>query len=182
MIEGLFQYQSLNLCKKSTALTDSNGKALDSVNSVNLGKMEYKGKATINGNYLYDKIQYDSPLELENINTDYGDSVEVYGKIPKNSIRIPKIDGCSCSPDFMYVLKAKTGNAKKMNLVIEAKRYNSFDEDARGTEKDTKKYMIEYFKALEETIKEKNIDVKFEYQLAKDKVVSIIEDIIRTNQ
>ena len=182
MIEGLFQYQSLNLCKKSTALTDSDGKALDSINSVNLGKMEYKGKATINGNYLYDKIQYDSPLELDNINTDYGDSVEVYGKIPKNSIRIPKIDGCSCSPDFMYVLKDKTGNAKKMNLVIESKRYNSFDEDARGTEKDTKKYMIEYFKALEETIKEKNIDVRFEYQLARDKVVSIIEEILGTEE
>lgn len=42
--------------------------------------------------------------------------------------------------------------------------------------------MIEYFKALEETIKEKNIDVRFEYQLARDKVVSIIEDIIKTNQ
>lgn len=178
MIEGLFQYQSVNSYKKSTSLTDSDGKVLESVNSVNLGKMEYKGKATINGNYLYDRIQYDSPLELENINTDYGDIVEVYGKIPKNSIRIPKIDGCSCSPDFMYVLKDKIGNAKKMNLVIESKRYNSFDEDARGTEKYTKEYMMEYFKALEETIREKNVDVKFEYQLARDKVVSIIESLI----
>ena len=178
MIKGLFEYQSVNSYKKSTALTDNNGNVLESVSSMNLGKLDYKGKATINGNYLYDNIQYDSQLELENINADYGDTVEVYGKIPKNSIRIPKIDGCSCSPDFMYVLKDKTGNAKKMNLVVESKLYDSFDEDARGTEKYTKEYMIEYFKSLEETIKEKNIDVKFKYQLARDKVMSIIEDIL----
>ena len=181
MIQGLFEYQSVNTCRKSTVLTDEQGKMVDSINSSNLGKMEYKGKATINGNYLYDEIQYDSPLELENINTDYGDKVEVYGKIPKNSIRIPKIDGCSCSPDFMYVLKDSAGNAKKMNLVVESKKYNSFDEDARGVEKYTKEYMLEYFKALEESLKDKNIDVKFEYQLAKDKVVSIIENILSIN-
>ena len=181
LIQGLFEYQSLNTSKKDTFLTDSKGNMLESVNSANLGKQEYKGKATINSNYLYDKIQYDSPLELANINTDYGDKVEVYGKIPKNSIRIPKIDGCSCSPDFMYVLKDINGKAKKMNLVIESKNYDSFEEDARGTEKNTKDYMQKYFDTLEEKMKEKNIDLKFEYQLAKDKVVSIIENIIEND-
>ena len=79
----------------------------------------------------------------------------------------------------MYVLKDSNGKAKKMNLVIESKKYDSLEEDARGTEKDTKKYMQKYFETLEEKMKEKNIDLKFEYQLAKDKVVSIIENIIK---
>lgn len=182
-IEGKFEYQSINTSKRETSLTDSDGNMLDSISSGNLGRMECKGKATINSKYLYDTIQYDSDFELRNINADYGDSVEVYGKIPKNSIRIPKIDGATCSPDFMYVLNDSKGNAKKMSLIIESKNYNSFDDDSRGTEKYTKEYMQKYFETLEKNMREKNIDIKFKYQLAKDKVVSIIEKLLEnTNE
>src|SRR5699024_10188867 len=70
--------------------------------------------------YLYDSFVYDSPIEADNIQMGGLDKVEVFGKIPRSSIRIPMYFGGTTSPDFMYVIHDKDGNPA-LNLVIESK-------------------------------------------------------------
>ena len=48
------------------------------------------------------------------------EDVVVYGKIPRRSISIPTIADSSYSPDFMYVVKRRTGE-KELNIVVETK-------------------------------------------------------------
>ena len=74
-------------------------------------------------NYLYDSCAYDSDLEHKNITTEIKSSiasVEVYGKIPRRTVRIPTYADGTYSPDFMYVIKRNDGK-KQLNLVVETK-------------------------------------------------------------
>lgn len=58
-------------------------------------------------NYLYDSCSYDSEMERNNIThsiiSDIA-SVEVYGKIPRHTVRIPTYADGTYSLDFMYVI------------------------------------------------------------------------------
>ncbi len=176
MIEGLFSYIKVGQ-KTETKLTDAKGMLKESINASDVGVNLFTGSATISDKYLYEDVRYDSPLELNNIKTNIDDKIEVFGKIPKNSIRIPKIDGATCSPDFMYVVKDKNGNTKKMNLVVESKNDKN-REQLRKTEELTEKYMRKYFECLEKSVEEENISIKFDYQYANDKILSLIEDYV----
>ena len=102
--------------QKKTPFTDSNGNLVP-VLAANLGTEYEYGEAP--SKYLFDEIYYDSSLEKDNIKTNI-DSVEVYTKIPKRSVKIPVPGGKSYSPDFAYVVKDKDGKSN-LNLVVETK-------------------------------------------------------------
>ena len=176
LINGNFEYVHVG-SKKETFLTDEKGNMKSEVNSSYLGINQYVGSAKISDKYLYEDINYDSDIERKNIIDEVDDRIEVFGKIPKNSVRIPKIDGATCSPDFMYVVKDSDGKTKKMNLIVESKNYKS-EEDMRATEKYTKDYMKKYFECLQEQVKDENISIKFDYQFQVTKMIDIINSII----
>ena len=176
LINGNFEYAHVGN-KKETFLTDDKGKMKNEVNSSYLGVNNFTGSAKISDKYLYEDINYDSDLERKNILEEVDDRIEVFGKIPKNSVRIPKIDGETCSPDFMYLLKDNNGKTKKMNLIVESKNYKS-EEDMRETEKYTKEYMKKYFECLEDQVKDENISIKFDYQFQVTKMIDIINSIL----
>ena len=175
LINGKFSYEYVGE-RKETFLTDENGKIREEVNSSYLGTKVFRGSAKISDKYLYKDITYDSDIELNNIKTD-DERIEVFGKIPRNSVRIPKIDGKTCSPDFMYVIKDNKGKTKKMNLVVESKDYQSY-EGMRGSEILTKEYMNKYFECLKAQVKDENISIRFDYQLKTDDMIDIIKKMI----
>ena len=180
-IEGIFNYVATDVLKKVTALTDEKGNAKSEIQSNLLGTNTIDGYANLSDKYLYEDLRYDSDIEKNNIlNVNYGDDIEVFAKIPKNSIKIPKVDGKSCSPDFMYVVKNKNEKEKKLNLVIESKDYETKN-DMRKEEDLTQKYMKKYFEKLKENADSKNIDLRFNYQFKMDKIVDIIEDMLNKN-
>lgn len=124
-------------------------------------------------NYLYDVCCYDSQLERENITNDVISDiaeVEVFGKIPKRTVRIPTYADGTYSPDFMYVIKKKDGT-KQLNLVVETKDKSEIDpEEGRK---------INSAKKLFEQMQKELSNVKFTAQLRGHTMVKIIEDIIK---
>lgn len=169
-LKGHFTYKKANIPVIKTALTNFDGTPVDTITKLYIGSKDAAG--TFNKNYLYNSLAHDSDLELENIRADI-DSVIVYGKIPRKSISIPTIDGYTYSPDFMYLLKQKDGT-KTLNLVVETKDYEH-EADIREAENYRMECAEEFFKAL----KLDGINVTFKRQLKNNKMVSIIENVLK---
>ena len=118
--------------------------------------------------YLFDKILYDSEIELENIKANISE-VEVYTKIPKNSIRIPLVGGGSYSPDFAFVIK-QTDGMRKVNLVVESKG------KAKDDLSKNEKMRIEHAKVFFKNIQ--GVDVHFTTQLSQQKIYDLIQETV----
>lgn len=149
-----------------TAFTDNKGNPLSEIDSTNIGVL--KDDAIPSANYFFDKIFYDSALELENIKKDIT-SVVVYTKIPKSTIRIPVAGGGTYSPDFAYVVNRKDGK-QQLNLVVETKGKD--DVDLGMAEGQKIKHAEQMFHELN---KNSDIEVKFATQLRGNNIVDIIK-------
>lgn len=122
-------------------------------------------------NYLYDACCYDSQLEMDNITLDVTSNiaeVEVFGKIPKRTVRIPTYADGTYSPDFMYVVKRKDGT-RQLNLVVETKDKTELDPE------ETRKITCAY--KLFEQMQREVSNVRFRKQLHGEQMVKIIEDL-----
>ena len=148
-----------------TKLTDKNGNPLKEINASDIG-VNYSDERVAD-NYYFEKLFYDSELEKENIKYN-DDVIEVFTKIPKNSIKIPIIGGKSYSPDFAYVLK-RGDEIRKVCFVIETK---DKDEKDLTLEEKIKIKMAEKF--FNEKIK-----IVFKKQLRKDKIEKIINSVLK---
>ena len=166
---GRLSYQKVNLPVHPTALTNKDGKVREVVTQGRLGTKILPGEAQ--NKYLYDVVAFDSDLEKENILSSI-EEVIVFGKIPKNSIRIPIIDGGTYSPDFMYVVKKNDGS-KELNIVIESKDVQT-DSNLREDEQIRIKCAKEFFKQLQLD----GYDVKFKKQLQAKKIKGIIDEVL----
>jgi type III restriction enzyme len=120
--------------------------------------------------YLYDSIAYDSPLEKDDILNDV-EGVEVFGKIPKSTVRIPTILGETYSPDFMYIVRRKDKN--ELNLIVECKDVENADKDLRGGEK----LKIESAKVFFENLENEGVKVRFKKQLKQENLQAIVEGL-----
>lgn len=149
-----------------TAFTNSNGDVLSEIDSANVGVLKDDTKPS--ANYFFEKIFYDSVLELENIKKDIA-SVVVYTKIPKSTIRIPVAGGGTYSPDFAYVVN-RTNGKQQLNLVVETKGKDEID--LGGVESQKIKHAEQMFHELN---KNSNIEVKFATQLKGNSIVEIIK-------
>jgi len=169
-LQGRFTYKKTNLPIHPTSLTYKDGTPKDIISQGRIGTKIIQGQAM--EKYLYDVIAYDSPLEKENIQSDI-DEVVVFGKIPRNSVRIPTVNGGTYSPDFMYVVKKKDGT-KVLNVVIETKDVENQNQ-LRGIEEDK----INSAKVFFEQLKLDGYEVKFETQLKNKKMKTIIDEMLR---
>lgn len=81
--------------------------------------------------YLYDRppLRYDSEHpELDILRRNYqNQKVSVYGKLPKKSIKIPRYDHGTTTPDFIF--KIETQNQSPKYLIIETKSENRRESD-----------------------------------------------------
>lgn len=168
-LQGRFNYKKSNLSIHPTALTNKKGIPKESISQGRIGTKIIPGEPM--EKYLYDVMAYDSPLEKDNIQSKI-DEVVVFGKIPRNSIRIPTINGGTYSPDFMYVVKNKDGS-KELNIVVETKDVES-TKDLRFIEVDKIKYAEVFFNKL----KLDGYNVNFKTQIRGKKIKSIIDDVL----
>lgn len=151
-------------------LRESDGRIKKSIVRNDIGV--FNDKQAVLDNYLYDECCYDSQLERANITTDVTSDiaeVEVFGKIPKRTIRIPTYADGTYSPDFMYVVKKKDGT-KQLNLVVETKDKVELDPEEKRRITSAEKLFGEMQKEID--------NVRFTKQLRGQTMVKIIEDII----
>ena len=126
-------------------------------------------------NYLYDSCAYDSELERKNITSEIKSDiarVEVYGKIPRRTVRIPTFADGTYSPDFMYVINRNDGK-KQLNLVVETK-----DKDKDHIDPEEKRKFTAA-KKLFEKLKDEIPDVYYRPQISKQGMTEIIESIVK---
>ncbi|MGH4117183.1 type III restriction-modification system endonuclease [Clostridium sp.] len=168
-LQGRFNYRKTGLPIHPTALTNKDGTAKKVIKQGRIGTKMVAGEAF--DKYLYDVVAYDSPLEHDNIQAEI-DEVVVFGKIPRNSIRIPTINGGTYSPDFMYVVKKKDGT-KEINIVVETKDVENKN-SLRGIEGDKIQCAVVFFNQL----KIDGYDVKFRTQLSNKKIKTIVNEIL----
>jgi type III restriction enzyme len=167
---GKFKYEKIGLEPSDTSINDVNWNPRKTITQGLLGRL-FDKHSTPPSNYLYNLCVYDSKIEKENIQSDI-DGVEVFGKIPKSSIRIPVINGGTYSPDFMYIVK-KSGEISEVNLVIESKGYDKSD-DIPVDELFKIKCAEAFFKQLEKD----GVKVEFKTQINTDKMYNIVKELL----
>lgn len=175
--EGKYSYRKIPITVKETLLTDNEGNPKDSITQAMIGVIESNKENKVPDAFLYDKIVFDSPFEETNIIDGETESVEVYGKIPRRSIRVPMYFGGTTSPDFMYIVK-KANGSEMMNLVIETKDVKRRT-DLRDIEQSKIKASQKFFEELQDTMKRRDekFEITYESQLHNDKIQRILERI-----
>jgi type III restriction enzyme len=153
---------------KKTTLNKTDGSSEEFITLGLVGKFMDAGE--VPEKYLYDSIAYDSPLEKDDILNDV-EGVEVFGKIPKSTVRIPTILGETYSPDFMYIVRRKDKN--ELNLIVECKDVENADKDLRGGEK----LKIESAKVFFENLENEGVKVRFKKQLKQENLQAIVEGL-----
>lgn len=121
--------------------------------------------------FLFDSVFFDSELEKQNLTQSEIKEVQVFTKIPKNSIKIPVAGGKSYSPDFAYIIK--TSNGDILNLILESKNVDS-DDNLRLEEHQKIKHAEKLFNEIGFGIK-----VVFKEQFKQDSVRQIIENVLK---
>lgn len=176
-LQGRFKYKKTDSSTGATALTYADGSVREEIAQGRIGVKIKEGDAA--DKYLYDAKAYDSPLELEDIESDIDGGlsgiaeVVVYGKIPRSSIAIPTIAGGTYSPDFMYVVKKANGD-KELNIVVETKDVEN-KSTLRGVEAAKIKCAEIFFKNLSA----QGYNVHFRTQLNNKKMLQIVKEIIK---
>lgn len=159
-----------------TGFTDTNGNALEYVESSNLGieRGNDEDNRQIPKNYLFRELFYDSQIERENILQDI-DKVEVFTKIPKNALKIPVAGGKSYTPDFAYILKS--GDKGQIYCVIESK---GKDERDLSNEEQSKIARAEKFLEQSEIFQSKIFEAKifFKRQFEEDTIKAILQECL----
>lgn len=120
-----YEYNPLNF-NATTTLMKANGEFVESVKQNLLG-IEDGFDLNVEENYLYESKNYDSSVEKTILQDRPIDEVIVFGKLPKNSIKVPTYTGGTTSPDFIYAIEGQNG--VKINLFVEAKSENKRESD-----------------------------------------------------
>lgn len=177
-LQGRFKYKKTDGLTGATALTYADGSVREEIAQGRIGVKMKEGDAA--EKYLYDAKAYDSPLELEDIESDIDGGlseiaeVVVYGKIPRSSIAIPTIAGGTYSPDFMYVVKKANGD-KELNIVVETKDVEN-KSTLRGVEAAKIKCAEIFFKNLSA----QGYNVHFRTQLNSKKMLQIVKEVVNS--
>lgn len=170
-LQGRFRYVKGHTTSKVTALTYEDGTPRDEIAQGRIGTKIAPGDPS--AKYLYDALAYDSPLERANITADI-DEVVVYGKIPRSSIAIPTTTGGMYSPDFMYIVKKKSGE-KELNIIVETK-----DVENKSDLRETEKAKIDCARVFFELLSKDGYIVHFRDQLNNKQMAQIIRDVLQS--
>lgn len=162
-------YNIISNSMHPTKFTDDQGEPRSEVMASDLGVYNDDSLTPLD-TYLFEEVFYDSELEKLNITDGEIESVSVFTKIPKNSIKIPVSGGYSYSPDFAYIVKTSKGDF--LNFIIETKNVDGKDSLRKEEER-----KIEHAKELFNQIS-KDINVEFKTQFADDLIYDMIKKAI----
>ena len=154
-------------------LYDSQGKPKENILCEKLGRhIDKENKPQ--ENYLYDKVVYDSQIELTAITQDPKHinnlTIQVYAKLPKFSIPTPYK---SYEPDFAYLINTQ-GN-QKIFLICETKGYAS-ERDIPPTEQKKIDYAKKFFQKLQEHLGQ-SVKIYFKTRISKQELTDLLQNI-----
>ena len=144
-IKTSYSYVPLDFSGSTSIYNAKKHEFVDSVPANVLGI--YQSDSTLDTSYLYDRppLRYDSAdPELKILQRSYGPKISVFGKLPKQAIKIPRFDNGTTTPDFIF--KIEHGNKKPTYLVIETKA-----ENMRLGDEQIRIIQQKYFDQLKET-------------------------------
>lgn len=146
--------------------TDKQGNPLTEVSVNGLGTQHEDTRPS--DKYLFEDVFFDSLLEKQNIKEEI-ESVTVFSKIPRNSIKIPVAGGYTYSPDFAYIIKTSEGEI--LNLIIETKGFKG-TENLRREEQQKIKYAEKFFNHLNN---KDGLSLNFTTQFQDKRIIDIIK-------
>jgi type III restriction enzyme len=117
-----FTYQSLDYTAQTSLFKD--GDFVAELSQKYLGANIARDVKHDKERYLYDKAVYDSEIEHEVLKIEPPEQVIVYGKLPRESIKLPTYTGGTTSPDFVYTTRGQKPNDIYLHLVVETKSEN----------------------------------------------------------
>ena len=159
-------------------LYNKNGEPREDIEAHKLGKFIARDSTNNEplapaSNYLFEKIVYDSQIEKEVI-LEENQSIDekeiiVFAKLPKFSIPTPFKN---YEPDFAYLLKDKKG--QRIFFICETKGY---DDTSQIPEIERKKidYAKRFFKALQESLQDKNIKIIYNTRIKKQDLLTSLK-------
>ncbi|MCK8628387.1 type III restriction-modification system endonuclease [Apilactobacillus kunkeei] len=121
-VRNSYSYVPLDFKSSTSIYNDKDDEFVDEISANDIGI--FSNNALEDDKYLYDTppIRYDSnDPELDILRRKYSDKVTVYGKLPKRSVKIPRYDNGTTTPDFIF--RIKNDDVVKY-LVIETKADN----------------------------------------------------------
>ena len=159
-------------------LYDEHGKPREDIEAQKLGKFIARDSTNNEplapaSNYLFEKIVYDSQIEkeviLEENQSIDNKEIKVFAKLPKFSIPTPFKN---YEPDFAYLLKDKKG--QRIFFICETKGY---DDTSQIPEIERKKidYAKRFFKALQESLQDKNIKIIYNTRINKQDLLTSLK-------
>lgn len=127
-----FSYRPLKFYGNTSIYDAKTGKFVEEVSAALLGVYSDQSNEDKAPKYLYDRppLRYDSEEpEKKILEQDYSDDskVIVFGKLPKQAIKIPRYDKGTTTPDFIFKIKQKSG--KNVYLIVETKAENMREGD-----------------------------------------------------
>ena len=144
-IKTSYSYEPLDFSASTSIYNAKKHEFVDSVPANSIGV--YQSNSTSDPSYLYDRppLRYDSAdPELKILQRSYGPKISVFGKLPKQAIKIPRFDNGTTTPDFIF--KIEHSNKKPTYLVIETKA-----ENMRLGDEQIRIIQQKYFDQLKET-------------------------------
>lgn len=154
-------------------LYDSKGNPKENILCEKLGR-HIDEENTPQENYLYDKVVYDSQIELHAITQDPKQvnnlTIQVYAKLPKFSIPTPYKN---YEPDFAYLINAQ-GN-QKIFLICETKGYEREDKIPLAEQKKID-YAKKFFQKLQEYLGE-NVKIYFKTRINTQELKDLLHNI-----
>lgn len=121
-VRNSYSYVPLDFKSSTSIYNDKDDEFVDEISANDIGM--FSNNALEDDKYLYDTppIRYDSnDPELDILRRKYSDKVTVYGKLPKRSVKIPRYDNGTTTPDFIF--RIQNDDVVKY-LVIETKAEN----------------------------------------------------------
>lgn len=127
----MYEYRPLEFGASTSVYRVDDDSFVTEINSGLIGtnKADYAAKEDRD---LYER----PPLFFDSINPekallefDYSNKVTVFGKLPKNSIRVPKYTGGTTTPDLLYIVEKAEG--QYVYLVVETKAENMREDDRK---------------------------------------------------
>lgn len=154
-------------------LYDSQGKPKESILCEKLGR-HIDEESKPQENYLYDKVVYDSQIELTAITQDpkhINDlTIQVYAKLPKFSIPTPYKN---YEPDFAYLINTQSN--QKIFLICETKGYAS-ERDIPPAEQKKIDYAKKFFQKLQEHLGQ-SVKIHFKTRISKQELTDLLQNI-----
>lgn len=144
---NLYHYESLDFNASTSVYDYEKDDFLDTVSASTIGVNSISATEADN-KYLYDRppLRFDSDdPELDILKHNYDNQkITVYGKLPKQAIKIPRYDHGTTTPDFIFKIE-KDGEDPKY-LMVETKA-----ENRRESDNQIVKIQEKYFEQLHES-------------------------------